>query len=92
MTETEKIEKPIEVPGKINFGLGQLNNPTPLRIIKVSKFIRYVGVGGITLVTASSGSIFNQHTALIICFCLSVGILLTGGIEAMYGVDNETKN
>lgn len=74
--------------GKVTF-FGNVKNPTPTILARVTKALRYFAVSLITMVSATD--LFTGGQAKIISFCLGVFILLLGGVDIVIGVEPEKK-
>ena len=89
-TELHEVDKPAIATGNISMGLKYWGTPTPKTVVAVCTTIQYAFTGLIGLVSAASGkdAIFSSHTACVITFSLSVGIVIVGAIQKTIGLDN----
>lgn len=87
LEEPEKIDVnvPIEQAGTIQFmNKDAVKNPAPDKLKRVLTSIRYTLVSLIASVSATD--LFTGAQSKIICFSLSIGIIICGGIELGTGV------
>lgn len=74
--------------GKVTV-FGNINNPTPTILARVTKAMRYFATAMITMVGATD--LFSGGQAKIICFILGVTILALGTVDIVIGVEPEKK-
>lgn len=86
MSETKKqeVESVKTVKGKIKW-FGDPNNPLPIIWVRMGKALRYMCTGMIVLVSGSP--IFTASQSTVWTFWLGAGILISGGIELMVGIE-----
>lgn len=72
---------------EVNFGLNQLNNPTPKVWSRISTSLRYLCVSGITLISATD---FLPATKMkLFCFVLGGFILVLKSVDMGLGVNTD---
>lgn len=80
-----EIDVPVMKTGTVQFmNKAGFNNPAPDKLKRVLAAMKYTFVAMIGLVSGSD--IFSGGQAKIICFTLSVSIIVCGGIELGTGV------
>lgn len=80
----QEVETTKVVEGKVKW-FGNPNNPVPIVMARLGKALRYICTGMIVLVSSAPG--FTPEQSTMWSFWLSAGILISGALELLVGVE-----